>query len=159
MKPTIKAGIALGILVGLWTLLMGVTGWYKNPAMVNVFYVVILIEIGVLVWGLKKTGPESSYWQQVWNGIFIAILGSVIIFFVSFFFTSVLYPNYFADLQTIQEETLRSQGKTDAEISAMVEAGKPMATSAVNAIMGVVGTVATGAIASLVIGAFYRKKH
>jgi hypothetical protein len=158
MKPTIKAGITLGILVGLWTLLMGVTGWYKNPATVNVFYVVILIEIGVLIWGLKKTGPESSYWQQVWNGTFIAILGSVIIFFVSIFFTSVLYPNYFTELQAIQEQMLRSQGKTDAEISALVEAGKPMATSAVNAIMGVVGTVVTGAIASLVIGAMYRKK-
>ena len=33
----VKAGIWLGVLVSVWTLLMGVTGWYKHPVMLNLF--------------------------------------------------------------------------------------------------------------------------
>jgi hypothetical protein len=158
MKPTVQAGIALGVLVGLWTLLMGVTGWYKDPVLANVFFVVILIEIGVLIWGLRKTGSDSGYWKQVWNGTLIAIIGSVIIFFVSIFFTSVLYPHYFTDLQAIHERMLRDQGKSEAEISTIIEGGKPMANSFANAVAGVIGTIGTGFAGSLIIGAFFRRK-
>jgi len=158
LKPTVKAGIVLGVLVGLWTLIMGLSGWYKDPVMVNVFFVVILFELGVLVWGLKLTAPESSYWQQVWNGTLIALVGSVIIFCFSYLFTTVLYPHYFAELQEVQEKMLREQGKTPEEIQTIVQAGKVMATPLMNALSGVLGTVVTGFVASLVIGAFLRKK-
>jgi hypothetical protein len=158
MKPTMKAGIVLGVLVGFWTLVMGVTGWYKDPALVSVFYVVILIEIGVLIWGLKMTAPESAYGKQVGNGTLIAIIGSVIIFCVSYIFTTVLYPNYFADLQAIQEEMLAAEGKTPEEVAQFVEAGKVVATPFMNAVSGVIGTVVTGLVGSLIIGAFFKKK-
>jgi hypothetical protein len=153
-----KPGVWLGILVGFWTLVMGLTGWYKNPALVNVFYVVILIEIGVLIWGLKKTAAENTYWKQVGAGTLIAVIGSVIIFFVSILFTTVLYPNYFAELQTIQEQMLRQKGRTEAEIKMALDAARATGTPLINALMGVVGTVVSGFVASLVIGAFFRKK-
>jgi len=44
----------------LWTLVMGVTGWYKHPVLLNMFWVVVLIEIGVLVWGLRQTAARSA---------------------------------------------------------------------------------------------------
>jgi hypothetical protein len=103
MKPTVQGGIMLGVATGLWTLVMGVTGWYKDPVMVNVFYLIILVEIGVLIWGLRKTAPNNTYWQQVGAGMQIALIGSVIIFLVSIFFTTVLYPEYFTELRTMQE--------------------------------------------------------
>jgi hypothetical protein len=159
MKPTMKAGIVLGVLVGIWTLVMGVTGWYKDPALVSVFYVVIVIEIGVLIWGLKKTAPESTYGKQVWNGTLISIIGSVIIFCVSYLFTTVLYPNYFTDLQAIQEKMLANEGKSSEEIAKVLEAGRTMATPLINALSGVIGTVVTGFVGSLIIGAFFKKKR
>jgi hypothetical protein len=159
MKSAWKPGLLLGILVGLWTLIMGLTGWYKNPALMNIFYVVILIEIGVLIWALKKTSLENTYWKQVGHGTLIAILGSVIIFFVSILFTTVLYPNYFSELQVIQEQMLRQQGRSEAEIRMAMDTARATGTPLVNALMGVVGTIATGFVASLVIGVFYRKKQ
>ena len=57
---TVKSGIWLGVLCVLWTLVMGVTGWYKHPVLLNMFWVVVLIEIGVLVWGLRQTAARSA---------------------------------------------------------------------------------------------------
>lgn len=159
MKSAWKPGLLLGILVGLWILIMGLTGWYKDPALVSVFYVVILIEIGVLIWALKKTALENTYWKQVGRGTLIAVLGSVIIFFLSILSTTVLFPNYFSDLQTMQEQMLRQQGRSETEIKAAIDAARVTGTPLVSAIMGVFGTVATGFVASLVVGAFFRKKQ
>ncbi len=30
MNPILSAGILIGVLCGLWTFLMGFTGWYKT---------------------------------------------------------------------------------------------------------------------------------
>jgi hypothetical protein len=37
MNSTVKAGIVLGILVSAWTYLTGITGWYKDPVLYNLF--------------------------------------------------------------------------------------------------------------------------
>ena len=31
MTPTLTAGLLLGVLCGIWTFVMGFTGWYKDP--------------------------------------------------------------------------------------------------------------------------------
>jgi hypothetical protein len=155
---TVKAGIWLGVLCVLWTLVMGLTGWYKHPALLNMFWVVVLIEIAVLVWGLRRTAATTGYLGQVGNGTVIAAIGAAIIFCGSLLFTTVLYPHYFEELCTIQKEMLRSAGRSEAEITAYIDLGAWMRTPLVNALMGVLGTVVTGFLASLVIAAFSRKK-
>jgi len=155
---TVKAGIWLGVLVFIWTLLMGVTGWYKHPALLNLFWVVILIEIGVLIWALRKTAATTEYLGQVGNGTLVAVIGAVIIFCGSLLFTSVLFPNYFTELRAMQEEMLRAAGRTEAEITAAIELGAKMQTPFMNALMGAVGTIVTGLLASLIIAIFHRKK-
>ena len=44
-----KAGLALGFLVFLWTLFMGITGWYKDPVLLNMFYVVTGLVVSLVL--------------------------------------------------------------------------------------------------------------
>jgi hypothetical protein len=159
MKTTWSAGVLIGVLCGLWMLVMGYSGWYKDPVMLNMFWMVILIQIGCLVWGLRKTAGEGKqYWGQVGQGTLMSLIGAAIIFVVSLLFTTVLFPNYFAELKAIQEEMLRNAGKSQAEISATLDAGAAMQTPIANALSGVIGTIMTGFVCSLIIGAFVRNK-
>lgn len=159
MKTTWIAGVLIGVLCGLWMLVMGYTGWYKDPVMLNMFWVVILIQIGCLVWGLQKTaGDGKQYWGQVGQGTLMSLIGAAIIFVVSLFFTTVLFPNYFEELRSIQEEMLRNAGKSQAEITATLNASASMQKPVMNALSGVIGTVVTGFVCSLIIGAFVRNK-
>lgn len=116
------------------------------------------MEIGVLVWGLKQSANEKTYGGQVIAGTLASVIAGIILFFNSLLFTNVLFPNYFSDLETVQTSMMKSEGKTDAEISKAIEEAKPMNTSMMSAVMGFVGTVGTGLVASAVIGAFMRKK-
>jgi len=159
MSVTVKSGIVLGVLVGLWTFVMGFTGWYKDPVLLNMFWVVILIQIVVLVWALRDTAAGGArYGTQVWNGTLITLIGGVIIFASSMLFTTVFFPQYFEELRQIQGQMLKQAGQSDAEIKAVLDAGAATATPFYQALFGFIGTVVTGVVVSAVAGAFLRRK-
>ena len=158
MNLTIRAGVVLGVLVVAWTFLMGVTGWYKDPVLLKLFWIVVLIQIGVLLWALTKTAGENGFARQVFSGMLISAVASIFIFAGSLIFTTVAFPNYFAELSTVQEEMLRKAGRSDAEIRTALEAAAAGATPMAQAIAGVIGTVFTGIFASAMIAVFHRRR-
>jgi hypothetical protein len=94
MNPILNAGVVIGALCALWTFVMGFTGWYKDPAMANMFFVVVLLEVGGLVWGLRQTAREGrTYGGQIVAGTLMAIIGGVIIIVSTLIFTMVLFPD------------------------------------------------------------------
>ena len=158
MNPIVRAGVLLGVLCGAWMFLMGFTGWYRDEVLLNLFYVVVLIEIAVLLWGLRQTAATRAYGGQVGAGVLISIIGGVIIFGASILFTAVVFPDYFNELRAIQTEMMRNQGKGEEEIARMMAATAPMQTPVMNALTGFVATILTGLISSLIIAAFVRRK-
>jgi hypothetical protein len=159
MNPIVKAGLLLGILCGAWTFVIGFTGWYKDPVMLNMFYLVVVFEIGILIWGLRKTAALGrGYGGQVGAGMLISLIGGVIIIGSSILFTSVVFPDYFQELQGIQVQMMRAQGKSDLEIASIIAATAPMQTPVMNALTGFAATIFTGLLGSLIIAAFVRKK-
>ena len=159
MKTIVTASVALGVICGLWMFVMGFTGWYKHPVLLNLFWLVIPFEIGLLIWALRKTAAEGRrYGGQVGAGVLISVIGGVIIVGFSLLFTTVLFPNYFKDMAAMTEQALRAAGKPDADITAAMDVYRKSATPAANALSGFIGTVCTGLVASLGIAAFVRAK-
>jgi hypothetical protein len=159
MNPILAAGILIGVLCSLWTLVMGYTGWYKDPALHNVFFLVILIEIGGLLWGLRRTAREGrTYGGQILAGTMMAIVAGVIIIGCSLLFSTVLFPNYSHEMEQMFRTTLQQQGKTEAEIAAAVHENAATWTPMAQAMSGFIGTLVTGILASAVIGYFVRRR-
>lgn len=159
MNPILGAGLLIGVLCGLWTFLMGVTGWYKDPVMVNVFFAVVLIEIGGLVWGLRRTAAEGrGYGSQIVAGTMMAIVAGVVVIASSLLFTTVVYPDYFAELEAMQIEALQQQGVPEAEIARRVSETRAATTPMGQALQGFVYTLITGILASAIIAIWVRKR-
>ena len=159
MNSLIKYGVLLGILVVAWTFVMGITGWYKDPVLLNVFWVVVVIQIVLLVWALRRTAAAGRhYGAQVLAGTLISLFGGVLIFAGSLLFTTVVFPNYFAELTALQQQMLLEQGKNAQEIRAAMELAAKTNTPIASAVSGFIGTLVTGLLASLVIAGFVRAK-
>jgi hypothetical protein len=154
MKAILKAGLAIGILCGIWQIIMVMAGWITNPSLMDLFYLVILIEIAVLIWGLKQSSTENPYGRQVLAGTAMSVWAGVFLFAFSLLLTTVLFPNLITEMKTVQTQMLKQAGRSEAEISA----GLALQTPLVQALMGLIGTVITGILASLVIAIFVRKK-
>jgi len=160
MNPILSAGLLIGVLCGLWTFLMGVTGWYKDPVMVNVFFVVILIETGGLVWGLRRTAAEGrGYGSQVVAGTMMAIVAGVVVICSSLLFTTVAYPDYFSELEAMRVRMLQQQGLSEREIARYVSEYRAANTPMGQAMQGFIGTLITGILASAIIAIRVRASH
>jgi hypothetical protein len=158
MSIPIRAGVLLGVLCVIWTFVLGFTGWYKDPVMLNLFFLVIPLEIGIVIWALRKTAQGATWGGQVVNGLVLSLVASAIIFAGSLLFTTVAFPNYFTDIQAAQADLLKAAGLPEADIKSRVAASAAMQTPFMNALSGVIGTVATGVLVSATAGAFLRKK-
>jgi hypothetical protein len=159
MGPIVKGGIVLGVVCIIWELVFGVMGWYKDPVLMNLFWVVILLELVVLIWYLRMTAATNSYGKQLATGTLMSVVGAVIIFGGSLLFTMVLFPNYFTEFRQLQADMLRQAGKSEEEIRSALALSAPVQTPLANALSGALGTVFAGILESLVIGIFLRKKN
>ena len=166
MKTIVTGGIVLGVLCCVWMFVMGFTGWYRDPAKLNLFFVVIPIEIAVLFWTLRGTaaGDPAAPWVgrtyvgQLLAGFLASAIGGLVIIGGSLLFTTVVFPNSFAELRTLQEQMLRETGMAEAEIRSALDAAASSNTPIANALTGFVGTLATGLVASALIAIFVRAK-
>jgi hypothetical protein len=158
MSVTVKTGVLIGVLCALWTYVMGFTGWFKDPMLQAAFFLVILIEVALLLWGLRQTAATNTYGRQVVTGTTMAAVGAAIIFVNSLLFTMVVFPGYFEDIAQAYRQVLTDQGKSEAEITEALAQQASVQTPFVQAMSGAVGTIVTGLVASLLIAIRYRRR-
>jgi hypothetical protein len=157
MSPTIKAGLVLGIAVEIWTFLVIALGWHKDPMLLSLFYLVIFIQAGVLFWGLRMTAAQGKgYGAQVGAGTAMSAIGAVVIFVGAYLMVTVVFPNYFVEVQEAGRMALQAQGMSAEAIQAQMDAMAPMQTPLANAMTGAIATVITGLIESLILAAFVK---
>jgi hypothetical protein len=158
MNVTVKTGVLIGVLCAAWTYVMGFTGWFKDPTLQAAFFVVILIEVALLLWGLRQTAAANAYGRQVVTGTTMAAIAAAIIFVNSLVFAMVVFPNYFRDIEQAYRQILSAQGKSESEIAEAIAQQASMQTPFIQAMSGAVGTIVTGFVASLLIAIRYRRR-
>jgi hypothetical protein len=157
MNPILSTGLIIGVLCSAWMFVMGFAGWYSDPVSSRLFFLVIAIEAGGLLWGLRRTAALGrAYAAQVLAGTMMAIVAGVIITAASLLLTTVVFPDYFAQVQSSYRTSLQKQGMSEADIAAAAEANAASATPMAQAESGFIGTLITGIVASAVIAAFVR---
>jgi hypothetical protein len=159
MKSAVQAGVILGLLVLVWTLIHGFTGWYKDPGMSWTFWMVIPFQVILLVWMLKNTKKQGfAYGKQVMAGVVMTLVAGAIIFVGSYLIESVVFPTYWADIKAMTEGIMAKQGKTPDQIQAEMAKQASMMTPLASACMGFMGTFITGLIISLLGAVLIRHK-
>jgi hypothetical protein len=154
MKSVLKAGLTIGILCAIWQIVMVMSGWMTNPKFISLFYLVVLIEILVLIWGLKLTAATNGYGSQVLAGTGMSVVAGIFLFLFSWLLMNRLFPNLLGEVTAMQVGNLKAAGRSESEISAFVALQTPL----INAIQGFIGTVLTGLLASLLMAIFLRRK-
>jgi TM2 domain-containing membrane protein YozV len=161
VNPIVLGGFLIGGLCSTWLVINGVSGFYKDPQMSVMFVpIVSTIEIVVLILALRKTAALGrSYSGQVVAGTLMALLGGAIIFCASLFLTSVLYPNYFAEINQMSREVMLKNKQSEEQIAAAINAVAGWQTPGMSALAGFIGTVTTGIVASAIIAIWIRARN
>ena len=159
-RTVLRAGIGLGLGVAAWTFFMGVTRWYRDPALSTLFFVVVPLEIGVVVWAMIKAREDApGYLALAGRGTLVGVVAAPIVFVQSLLFTTVAFPNYFAELRELHGEALRRRGLPEAEVQAALAETAPSQTPLSSAGTGAVATIVTGAVTAFAAAALLRSKQ
>ncbi|MCE1230051.1 MAG: DUF4199 domain-containing protein [Firmicutes bacterium] len=158
MNATLQGGLILGLSVAAWSYLMGLTGWYRDPAKAALFWMVIPIQIFIVVWTLQRTAPRYGYARQVVQGVALSVIASLLIFGASLLLTTVIFPDYFKDLEALGRLKMAEHGLSPTEIEKVIRESASRQRPLPQAFAGVLGTWVTGLVTSLVTAVFYRRK-
>lgn len=158
MSNVVKWGILLGVLVEAWTAVVILMRWHLDPVMMMMFFLVIPLQVAIVVLALRKEAPTATYGKQVLNGIVLSVVAAVIIFAGSYLLTTVVFPNYFPEIREAGAAMLARAGRTPEQVAADMAKNASMYEPVQNSITGVIGTVVTGLVISLVAAAFLRRK-
>lgn len=154
MKSTWKVGLMIAVFCCAWQLIVVSMGWLTNPRTFSLFYLVILIQVVILIWGMRRTAADNTYGKQLLFGTLASAIAAVIIFAYALVLMTVLFPNLIGEIKAMQTTALKAAGRTEAEIGIAMALQTPLS----QAIQGAVGTIVTGFLASAVIAIFARKK-
>ena len=133
---------------------MASTGWLTNPGTFKLFYLVVLIQIAVLAWGLRQTATQYGYGGQLLAGTGASLVAGVFLFAFSLLLTTVLFPDLVLKMKSMQEHVLQQAGQSAEQMEAVLALQTPL----IQAAQGLLGTVVTGFLATLILAAFLRKK-
>lgn len=158
MRQSVIAGVVLGVIVAIWTQIMGITGMYKNPSLAWLFWLVIAINIGVVIWGLGKTRAQNGYGGQVAAAVVIGIVGAVLIMLNSYLLTTAVVPEYLDEIKAVQEEMILQAGSPQEVVDVQLATLDKVMTPGVQAVMGGIGTLLTSLITGLIAAIWIRKK-
>lgn len=159
MNPIVAAGLLIGVFCGLWTFVMGLTGWYKDPVMMNAFWGVVLIQLFGLIWGLRQTARQGRGWaQQVAAGTMMSLGAGAVIVVSSLLVTTVFFPEYFSEIERMGHEVMKRQGRPQAEIEQALASSRELASPVRQAMAGFTSTLTTGIVASAAIALVIRAK-
>jgi uncharacterized ion transporter superfamily protein YfcC len=99
MKGPVRWGVILGVAVAALNLVFGFAGWHRTYEMAAVFLVVaILINVVTVTLCLRESASSEGWPGQIRNGLIVGLVGSVIIFITSWLVTTVVFPDYFAEM-------------------------------------------------------------
>jgi len=140
------AGLALGLIVGLWMVVATVASLQPIFPLVAT-----ALQLVVLVGALARMRAEHGFAQQLAAGMIVSVVASVLIFGESLLLTTVLFPDALAAMRA--EVAASMPDASPAEL----EAATAMVAPVPQAVMGVVGTLVTGLVLSAIAGAFLRR--
>jgi hypothetical protein len=159
MGTVVKWGLILGIGVIVWMFVMGLTGWYRNPVLLNLFFLVIPYQVLVTVLALRETARQGAgFGGQIGAGFAISSIGAILVFGGSLLFTMVAFPDYFAELRDAQETAMRQAGMAEDVIAKALSDAERAYTPMSQAIQGFIGTVITGLVTSVTAARWIRHR-
>jgi hypothetical protein len=158
MKGPIRWGVILGVAVAVLSFVFGLAGWHRTYEMSFVFLAIaILINVASVVFCLRERASSETWLGQVRNGLVVGFVGSVIIFFGSWLVTTVVFPDYFAEMAAGYREAYVNMGLSESEVADLV-AATASSSPLKSAFDGVIGTIATSLVVSAIAGVWLRKK-
>jgi len=159
-KSAMIYGLYLALALTLFSVITYVTGLILNPKIgyVSIALTIIGIVIAQILYRNRELNGAITYGQALGFGVAIMLFTGI----VTALYTLVLYtfidPSLIDQMKAAQEEAMLAKGLTEDQIDAAMSMASKMMSPVWMSIMGLVGSVFSGTIISLITSIFIKKQ-
>jgi len=159
-RANLNAGIILGLLGIIWSLIMWFLDQTTNRTMGWIFFVVLIIGlfIGIKSYRDKYLNGFITYGQSLGAGVIIMLYYSIISAIFTYFLYKFIDPNLTDKMLALSEEQLVERGMAEGMIEQSMQIQKKIMTPLVMSISSIFSGVFFGTILSLIISLFTKKE-
>jgi len=159
-KSAMVYGLYLALVLTLFSVILYVSGLILNTKVgyVSIALTIIGIVVAQIQYRNRELNGTITYGQALGFGVAIMLFAGI----VTALYTLVLYtfidPSLIDQTKAIQEEAMLKKGLTEDQIEAAMSMTSKMMTPGWLSIMGLVGSVFSGTIVSLLTSIFVKKQ-
>jgi len=161
LKHSMNYGLIMGVSLVILSLIIYLMGILKPPfwvSIINWIIVIAIIYIGSKKYRDEVLGGAIGYGNAVGYGVLVSAFSAVITSFFTVLLVTVIDPEYVNKLLVIVEEEMVNKGLPDEQISAGLEMSKKFMSPIFMFFSGLLGSVLTGLVISLITSIFVKKE-
>ena len=159
-KANLNAGIILGLIGIIWTLVLWFLDQTTNRSLGWIFWIVLIIGLflGIKSYRDKYLNGFITYGQSLGAGVIIMLYYSLITAVFTYLLYKFIDPNLTDKLLAITEEQLVERGMTEGMIEQSMQIQKKIMTPLVMSVSSIFAGVFIGTILSLIISLFTKRE-
>jgi hypothetical protein len=159
-KANLNAGIILGLIGIIWTLVLWFLDQTTNRSLGWIFWIVLIIGLflGIKSYRDKYLNGFITYGQSLGAGVIIMIYYSLIAAVFTYLLYKFIDPNLTDKLLAMTEEQLVERGMTEGMIEQSMQIQKKIMTPLVMSVSSIFAGVFIGTILSLIISLFTKRE-
>lgn len=153
-------GLYLALVLTLFSVILYVSGLILNTKVSYASFVLVIagIVIAQINYRNRELNGVITYSQALGFGVAIMFFAGIVSALYTLILYSIVDPGLIDQMKIMQEEALLQKGLSDDQIEATMVMTSKMMTPAWMSIMGLIGSVFSGTIVSLVTSIFVKKQ-
>lgn len=152
-----------GSLLGVLSIVLALIGYILKSDQSGTFkFLTWLIYIVAIILGIKHYRDKGrngfiSYGNAVGTGVLISLVGGIIFSIYLVLLVEVIDPDYITNIMQKAQDAMIEQGQSEEQIRMALKIQRKFSNPIVFALMGIVGSLFTGLITSLIVSIFLKK--
>jgi hypothetical protein len=153
-------GLYLALVLTLFSVILYVSGLILNTKVSYASFVLVVagIVIAQISYRNRELNGAITYSQALGFGVAIMFFAGIVSALYTLILYSIIDPGLIDQMKIMQEEALLQKGLSDDQIEATMVMTSKMMTPVWMSIMGLIGSVFSGTIVSLITSIFVKKQ-
>lgn len=159
-KSAMVYGLYLSLVLVLFSVILYATGLILNQKLgyVSLVLTVAGIIFAQITYRNKELNGSISYGQAVGFGVAIMLFAGIVTALYTMILYSFIDPGLIDQMKTMQEQAMAQKGLNEDQIEQAMAIASKMMSPGWMSIMGLVGSVISGLIVSLITSIFVKKQ-
>jgi Protein of unknown function (DUF4199) len=156
-RIALKWGLVTSVLIIIYTVVLYMTGYFKNPSLSWISFLILLIGIFLALREFKSMNNNyMSFSEGLGVGTLMSAVAGLIGSIFSYVYTNFIDTTIMQQMSDLQREQMEARGMSSEQVEQAMEMATKFTSPGIIFLFGIIGYVFFGFILSLIVSAILK---